>query len=468
MSGRKWFTMLLLGLLPGCTVGPDYQRPELELPEAHRGAEITAEEGARLVDVAWWELFGDSVLDELIEKALAENRDLQIATARIEEARARFGVTHAARLPQVGALADIYRDREAGDTTAEDNFELSATVAWEVDLWGRLRRADEAARADMLATMEARRGVVLTLVADVARVYFELRDLDRRMRITLGTIATRRDALEIAELRFEGGLTSQLEVRQAETELAGAESLLPDLRQQQVERENELSMLLGRSPGDISRGKELAEQSVPPEIPAGLPSELLERRPDIRGAEQALVAANADVGAAVARLYPRFSLSATGGSESNELGDVLASGTGIWELAANLTAPLWQGGRLRSDVEVARARFDQAVLEYDQTILQALREVADALSATGNTRHSLESQERLELASRQYLELASLQYDNGVVSYLDVLDAQRQLFGAELDLSTATRDQLLSVVALYRALGGGWAVAEERLSKTNN
>lgn len=468
MSGRRLFVMAMLGVVSACTLGPDYQRPDTVLPEVHRGSGIPPEEGTEIVDSAWWELFGDSALDELIDSALEENRNLQIATARIQEARSRFRVTHANRLPQVGALADVYREREAGEPTAVDNFELSATVAWEVDLWGRLRRADEGARADLLATVEARRGVVLTLVADVARVYFELRDLDRRLGITLGTVATRRHALEIAELRFEGGLTSQLEVRQAETELAGAEALAPEIKQRLVEKENELSLLLGRSPGDVVRGKELGGQTVPPEIPPGLPSELLERRPDIRGAEQALVAANADVGVAVASLYPRFSLSATGGGESHELGDVLASGTGIWELAANLTAPLWQGGRLRAEVDVARARFDQAVLEYDQAILEALREVADALAATGNTRYSLESQVRLEIASRQYLELASLQYDNGVVPYLDVLDAQRQLFGAELDLSVATRDRLLSVVELYRALGGGWSAAEERLSESQN
>lgn len=466
MSGRWWVCGVMVLASVACTLGPDYQRPVLELPKEHRGVEVPAGEAADLADTAWWELFGDPVLDELIQTALHQNRDLLIAAARVEEIRARFRVTHSNRLPAIGAAFNADREKESGDTSSStdpvNTFALEVGVRWEADLWGRLRRGDEAARADLLSTEEARRGVILSLVADVARAYFELRDIDQRLSMAEATVGSRSYSLEIAELRFEGGLTSQLEVRQAETELAKAEVLVPELEQARAEKEHELSLLLGSSPGGIMRGNELGLQNVPPEVPAGLPSELLERRPDIRGAEQDLVAANADVGVAVAGLYPRLALTATAGSESNDLDRVLASGTGIWELAAGLTAPLWQGGRLRADVAAARARFEQQVLTYDQTILVALGEVADALAATRSTKSALLSQERLELASRQYLELASLQYANGVVAYLDVLDAQRQLFSAELDLSTATRNRLLAVVELYRALGGGWSVAEER------
>lgn len=460
MKVRILVALILAMSFLACTLGPDYQRPEIAIPEAYRGVEISTEEASDLAEVAWWRLFGDPVLDALIESALEENRDLLIATARIEEARARFRVTHADRLPQVGLTAEALREKEVGDGP-ESTFNVSAVISWEADLWGRLRRADEAARARALMSVETRRGVVLSLVADVSRAYFELRNLDRRMAITLGTVATRRDALEIAQLRFEGGLTSQLEVRQAETELAGAEFLVPRLYQQQVEKENELCLLLGRSPGDVDRGVELEGLAVPPRVPVGLPSELLRRRPDIRASEQQLIAANAEVGIATAGLYPQLSLSGFGGTESNELDQLVSSGSGIWELVANLTAPLWQGGRLRADVEASKARFDQAALEYDHTILQAFREVADALSAVETARDGLAAQQRLELASRQYLELASLQYNNGVVAYLDVLDAQRQLFSSELELSNATRDRLLAVVQLYRALGGGWATVEE-------
>ena len=459
-------TVIPLSLLfSACTLGPDYERPATMLPEVHRGLEVAPVDASDLAHEKWWALFGDPVLDQLIETALSENRDVQIAAARIEEARARFRVTHADRLPQVGASFEALREQESPATSPgaqpEDTLEALVTVSWEVDLWGRLRRADERARADLLATVEAQRGVILSLVADVAGAYFELRDIDQRLAMAQATVDTRKDSLEIAILRFEGGLTSQLEVRQAETELAKAEVMVPDLEYARAKKEHHLCILLGRNPGDIRRGLELAEQSVPPEVPAGLPSDLLERRPDIRAAEQALVAANADVGVAIAGLYPQLSLSGFGGSGSEDLNEILSSGTGMWELLGNLTAPLWQGGRLRAEVQASKSRFEQQALIYDQTILQALREVADALAAVASAQSTLESQRRLELASRQYLELAALQYANGVVAYLDVLDAQRQLFSAELALSTATLNRLSAVVALYRALGGGWATATE-------
>lgn len=452
--------LLIVLLLSSCTLGPDYERPEVALPEAHRGSDITQQEAAEMAELDWWNLFDDPVLEELITTALDENRDLLIATARIEEARAVARVARGERYPTIGIDGEALRELEVGDESAADTFTLTATVAWDTDLWGRLRRANEAARARLLETVETRRGVILSLVGDVSRSYFELRDLDRRLAVTLGTISTRRDALEIAILRFEGGLTSQLEVRQAETELASAEALAPSLALLRAEKENEISLLLGRFPGEIVRGKDLEDQVIPPDVPSGLPSELLQRRPDVRAAEQQLIAANAEVGVAVANLYPQLVLSGFGGSESDELGSLLSSGTGIWELVANLTAPIWQGGRLRAGVDASRARFEQAVLAYDESILQACGEVSNGLFSVRASQESLESTQRLELAARQYLELANLQYANGVVAYLDVLDAQRQLFSAELDLSEQTRDRLISVVDLYLALGGGWQAAE--------
>jgi multidrug efflux system outer membrane protein len=432
----------------------------MTLPDTHRGSEISPQEAAELAELEWWTVFGDPVLEELITTALRENRDLLIATARIEEARARARVARGERYPVIGIDGEALRELDSGDESSADTFTLTATAAWDTDLWGRLRRADEAARARLLEAIEIRRGVILSLVGDVSRAYFELRDLDRRLAVTLGTVSTRRDALEIAILRFEGGLTSQLEVRQAETELAAAEALAPVLALLRAEKENEISLLLGRFPGKILRGKDLEEQVIPPEVPPGLPSELLQRRPDVRAAEQQLIAANAEVGIAVANLYPQLVLSGFGGSESEELGSLLSSGTGIWELVANLTAPIWQGGRLRAGVEASRARFEQAVLAYEESILQACGEVSNGLVSVRASQESLESTLRLELAARQYLELANLQYANGVVAYLDVLDAQRQLFSAELDLSEETRNRLISVVDLYLALGGGWQAAE--------
>lgn len=463
---------LLLGV--ACTMGPDYERPDLTISQSYRTASPSAsaeanptsasdvEETESLEELAWWELFGDEVLTELVETALAESKDVRIAAARVEEARARFRAVRGAEMPQVGVDAGASRSQSSGQKSpgAEpvDDYELVGSVFWEIDLWGRLRRATEAARASLLASEEARNGVRLTLEAEVARAYFELRDLDKRLEITFSTVTSRRESLEIARLRFEGGLTSELEVRQAETELAAAEVLVPDLEQQRFEKENELSVLLGRDPGPIARGLDLTGEPLLPSIPAGLPSELLERRPDLRQTEQELIAANAEVGIAIASLYPRLSLSGAGGVASNELDELLDSGAGIWDLAANLAAPIFQGGRLRADVAASRARFEQAVLIYEQRVQQALREVADALSAVDTTDRALAAQGRLVLASQQYLELARLQYANGIKSYLDTLDAQRGLFSAQLGLSTTTRDRLLSVVDVYRTLGGGWAV----------
>jgi len=477
MTAASRYLRLPIGvaLLVGaaCTMGPDYERPDLTVPEGYRkplpseSVEANPTSGGEgevdsLAELAWWELFGDPALTELVEVALEENKDVRIAAARVEEARARFRSVRGAGRPQVGVdvgagRSQSSRQKSPGAEPADD-YKLVGSVFWEIDLWGRLRRATEAARASLLASEEARNGIRLTLEADVARTYFELRDLDSRLEITLGTVTSRRESLEIARLRFEGGLTAQLEVRQAETELAAAEALVPGLEQQRFEKENELSILLGRDPGPVARGLDLTGEPVPPSIPAGLPSELLERRPDLRRTEQELIAANAEVGIAIASLYPRLSLSGAGGVASNELGELLDSGAGIWDLAANLAAPIFQGGRLRADVAASRARFEQAVLIYEQRVQQALREVADALSAVDNTGRALAAQERLAIASQQYLELARLQYANGIKSYLDTLDAQRGLFSAQLGVSTTTRDRLLAVVDAYLALGGGWAV----------
>jgi multidrug efflux system outer membrane protein len=466
MKRPALFVVMAL-LAASCTLGPDYTRPESALPSAYDNGAADAPT-SELVDLPWWQGFGDPVLVDLVTMALAGNHDLRVATSRIAEARALARVSRADRQPQVGVGVSGEREQDSADTNANpglsNTFDATVDVSWEADLFGRLRRADEAALARLVASEESRRGILLALVGDVARTYFELRDLDHQLAIATSTVSTRRQSLHIAELRFEGGLTSQVEVRQAETQLAQAEVLVPRLRQQRLAKESELAVLVGNVdfslPTDAAAGSSAGE---PPIVPAGLPSELLERRPDIRRAERDLEAANAEVGVAIASLYPRLSLTASAGSESDELEDLLGSGTGMWVLAANLTAPIWSGGRLRATLEATRERFEQAVLAYDRAVLEAFREVHDALGAQRHVAEELAGQERLERAAGEYLRLANLQYANGVVNYLDVLDAQRQFLDAQLTLSTARRDRRVAAVTLYRVLGGGWAAAEAEL-----
>jgi multidrug efflux system outer membrane protein len=446
-------------------LGPDYQRPPIVTPEALRDA---AAEATTIADIPWWELFQDEQLRDLIQIALAENKDLKIAVERIAEARALYGFTKADLYPKVDLSGSAGRFRfsggsfppgpDGGDNGNEtDIYVLSAGLSWEIDFFGRIRRATEAQLAVLLSSEEARRSVVIALVADVARAYVELRDLDRRLEIARRTLESRREDVELARLRFEGGATPELDWRQAEAEFYRTRVQVYDLERLLVQKENELSVLLGRNPAAVPRGRPIDAQPVPPDVPAGLPSELLERRPDIREAEERLIAANARIGEAKALLFPRISLTGSFGYASTDLDNLLEWGSRTWSIIGSLVQPIFHAGQNLRRVELSESRQRQALYEYERTILQALREVEDSLVAYRKAGEQLVSQRARVEAERKVLELADLRYREGVAAYLEVLDAQRSLFGAELDEVRAVSDRLTALIRFYKALGGGWS-----------
>lgn len=459
------FLAPLLAALPlaaGCTLGPDYQRPAVPVPEGWR---LDGAEQESLANTPWWELFQDPELLRLIEIALAENQDLRIAVERIEEARAFYGFQRADLYPKVDLSAGASRVRASengvpnlpsGLDNEDSLFGLGATAFWELDFFGRIRRASEAELALVYAAEENRRAVVLALVADVARAYVELRDLDRRLAISRRTLESRVAYVELARTRFEGGLTSELDLRQAEAEMHRTASFVHDFEGLVTQKENELSALLGRNPGDLARGQELDRIAVPPAVPAGLPAALLERRPDVRAAEEQLISANARIGEAKALLYPTIALTGAFGWESSELGDLLESPSQSWSIGAGLLQPLFNSGQNRRRVDVAESQMRQALYAYERAVLLAFRDVEDALAGFRQAGLRRGSEGERVLAERKVLELAELRYRGGVADYLDVLDAQRSLFDAELGETAAQRDQLVALILLYKALGGGW------------
>ena len=458
--------VLMAGALTGCTVGRDYARPETSSPTIWRAP---TEGAGSLADLEWWRLFEDPVLQSLIRTAIDENNDLRLAVARVEEARAQLGIARAELLPQIDGRAGYSSQRSSekssplrgqrGPNTPKAENEFHSTgidLSFELDLWGRLRRGTEAARAELLATEEARRTVLTTLVSDVAQSYFDLIELDREADVARRTRDSRRASLDLVQQRFEGGLTSDLDVQRARQELASAAATVPDLERRIAQTEHRLSILLGKNPGAIARGTTLDQQTTPPAIPAGLPSDLLERRPDIRQAEQRLVAANAKVGQAKAEFFPRITLTSTYGVESASLSDLFTGPARAWQFGPTVSWPIFHGGRLKSNLRASESRELQALIGYQQTIQQAFREVEDALVFQRKAAEiRLERQARVAAAERA-VEIANLRYSNGLSSYLDVLDAQRQLFIAELELVASTRDQLTALVQIYKALGGGW------------
>ena len=464
---------LLLLPLAGCQVGPDYERPDYLMPEAFRGNESVAAPDpalATLGDLAWVEAFGDPVLQSLVRTALSENYDVRDAAERVLEARARLTITRADRLPdiQVSGAFESAKGTENGanpipngvDPKTEE-FRLVGDLSWEIDFWGRVARATEAARAELLATELSRRMVIQTLVSDLALAYFDLLDLDAELEITRRTYASRQRSYELVALRLEQGVANRVELRQSEGLVLQTAGIIPDLERLIEQQENLIQLLVGGNPGSVPRGRALLEQERVLDVPVGLPSECLQRRPDVRTAEQVLVAANARIGEARARLYPTIRLTALGGTASEDLGDLLESGSGIWSLVPSITQPIFNAGRLRSNVEVTEAQQRQAALGYLRTIQQAFREVADALSAREKTAEVRVWRERLEEALRDQADLSRDRYHGGVTSYLEVLDSERDHFEAELSLVRAVRDELFAYVLLYRALGGGWQGAEE-------
>jgi multidrug efflux system outer membrane protein len=459
---------LLPMLLAACTVGDDYAPPPVVLPDGWR--DLGASQGEALANTPWWELYPDPVLHELVREALQQNRDLRLAVERIAEARARYGFVRADLYPKFDASAGVARSRASGEDLPaaaaggdleRNSFAVGAGLSWELDLFGRIQRASEAQQAELFATEHARAAIALSLVAEVARAYVELRDLDRRLEIANTTLQSRREYLELVAVRYEGGLTSELDLRQAESELYRTTSQVHEFDRRVQQKENELNLLLGRNPGPVPRGAAVAAWPIPPQVPAGLPAELLQRRPDLRAAEQQLVAGNARVGEAKALLYPSISLTGFFGFASSELGDLAGASARTWSLGANVLQPIFHSGQLQSRVEISESQQRQILLGYEQALLRAFREVEDALVWFRKAGELRESEALRVAALRKTLELAEIRYRGDVAAYLDVLDAQRALLQAELDEAAAVRDHCIGLISLYRALGGGWPVGPE-------
>ena len=460
--------LLAVALLPAaaCTLGPDYKRPVVNVPTGYRGGAPTADPVSReqsLGDQKWWQVFQDEQLQELIRTALNQNFDLRIAVARVLESQALVGIARADQFPRVDVPALAARERVAASSVpiplqayALNSFQVGVSASWEVDFWGKFRRASEAARATLAATESGRRAVVTSLVAQVASAYFGLRALDLNLEIARQTLASRQESLRLTQVRAAGGATSELDVRQAEQLVFDASATIVDLERGSEQQENVISILLGNNPGAVTRGRALTDQPRIPQVPTGLPSALLQRRPDIVQAEQLLVAANANIGVARANYFPQISLTGSGGFQSDALSSLLTGPAGFFTIGGSLLQPVFTAGRTRSQVAVAEARRDEALLTYQQTIQQSLRDVSDALVAYRKGREFREQQQLLARSAAAAEQLTTVRYQGGASSYLEVLDSDTRLFSAQLGLAQAQLNELLALVQVYRALGGGW------------
>jgi len=458
--------------LAGCTVGPDYKRPTLEMPNTWRFEEAAAKDTA---NSAWWGQFDDPVLNELIQISLQENKDVRIAAARVEQFLGQYGTTRAAFFPQVYLGASASRQQASlitGPMPLENsgnadriynNYEIYLNASWEIDFWGKIRRATEAARANLLGSEEARRAVVLTLVTSVAGSYVNLRDLDKQLEVAKQTAKVREDSYKLFKLRFEGGIISELELSQVKSEYEEALSRIPFYEKLIGQQENALSVLLGRNPGPIPRGKSI-DELVLPAVPAGLPSDLLGNRPDIRQAEEDLIAANANIGVAKAQYFPTISLTGLLGFASNDLSKLFTSPAGVWSYGVPITAPIFTAGAIAGQVKASEALQQQLLFRYQQTIQSAFREVDDALVDQKRSREQLQAQGRQVGTLSQYARIARLRFDEGYTSYLEVLDAERSLFNAQLSYTQTQGVIFQSLVNVYKAMGGGWVVEADKLT----
>jgi multidrug efflux system outer membrane protein len=453
--------LFVAGLALGaCTLGPDYKRPAVTTPTAFRG-QPEAVSPESLGDVAWWRVFEDEVLQELIREAVRENYDLRVAAARILDARAQVVITRSFQFPELNATGSAIYQRIEGERNVLQPKEQfgpigGATLGWELDFWGRFRRATEAARADLIATEDARRFVLSTLVTDVATAYFQLRSLDSELEVSRRTLAVRQDSLRLVQLREAGGVAGLIDVRQAEILVAQAAEAVVDTERQIEQTENVISVLLGRPPAAVLRGRPLLQQFTRPLVPPGVPSSLFERRPDVRQAEAQLAAATARIGVAKADFFPRVFLSGSAAAGGLMIDGSWVGPQGLFAIGPQIQMPIFNTGRTQAGVDSAEARVQGALAEYQQTILQAFRDVADALVEHRKRREFRIYQEALTVAAGDTSRLAGIRYRGGVSSYLEVLDSERQFFDAELGLVRANRDELLAVIRLYRALGGGW------------
>ena len=455
--------ILFAAVSSSCTVGPNYNKPLVVEPTVYRGeaAELSAKpDVASFGDQKWWDVFQDEALQTLIRAALEQNYDVRIAATRILEARALLGIAQADQLPEVTASASVFSQRSpaaAGRPAVDTSpVQLGLSASWELDFWGRFRRATESARANLLSDEWAQRQVISSLVSDVASAYFQLREQDLELEISRQTLASRRDSLRLTQVLADGGATSLLDVRQAEQLVFGASASIPDLESRIEQQENFISILVGRNPEGVVRGRPLIDQQQPPEVPAGLPSSLLERRPDILQAEQQLVAANAQIGVAKADFFPRISLTAIGGYQSSALARLFTGPAGLWTFGASALQPVFEGGRIRNNVAFAEARTQEATLVYQRTVQQAFRDVSDALVSYRKSREVRTEQQQLTSAAEDATRLSNMRYRGGAASYLEVLDSETRFFDAQLNLAQAQLRELQSLVQIYRSLGGGW------------
>ena len=459
----RTFTLLSFGLLlAGCMLGPNYQRPAINAPGAYRGesgSSIASSES--LGDEKWWEVFEDPVLQQLIRTAIEQNYDLRIAASRVLQAQAQLGVTRANEFPVVNAGTEVFSQRNPKISGSFPAYEAKAgeadlAVVWNLDFWGKYRRQTEAARANLLASQWGQKAVLTSVISSVASAYFTLRELDLALDVSKMTLAARQDSLRLTSVLAKNGSASGLDVRQSEQLVYTAAEAIPDLERRIVLQENSLSILLGRNPGPIARGRRLTEQPNPPAIPVGLPSELLERRPDIREAEETLVAANAEIGVAKAAFFPSISLTGAGGYESFALNNLFSHAQRTWSGAASLTQPVFAGGALRSGKRFAEAQKQEMLFTYQQTIMNALQQVSSSLTAYQKGREFREQQELLTAAAEDADRLSKLLYQHGGTSYLQVLTSENNEFSAQLNLAQAQLSERLALVQIYNALGGGW------------
>lgn len=464
MRWKGGLICVFLAFLAGCTVGPNYKRPVVNTPASYQGANPNQQAGQSvptLGEEKWWNVFQDPELQTLIRTALKQNYDVQIAATRILQAQSQLVITRADQFPNAGVGPSISGVRSPGIPGVFKSYsyladELAISGSWSLDFWGRYRRATEAARASLRATEWGQRAVVSTLVENLAAAYFQLRELDLELDIAKRTLGSREQSLKLTTTLEQGGATSMVDVRQAQQLVETAAESIPDTERQIQQAEDQISILLGENPTGIARGRALTEQPLPQTIPAGLPSQLLERRPDIRQAEQQLIAANARIGVARAQLFPQISLTGSGGVESIGLGDLLTWAARSWTWSATATQPIFNAGSLRANVRLAQAQQQQALLTYEQTIQTAFREVSDSLIGYQKYRQFREHQQLLTAAAQDAAHLSEIRYQGGAASYLEVLTNETTYFAAQLNLARAQLSERLSLVQIYNALGGGW------------
>jgi outer membrane protein, multidrug efflux system len=466
----SYLSLAALLALSGCLLGPNYERPAVDAPPAFRFAESDAKD---LVNTAWWEQFQDPALNALIATALADNKDVKIAAARVEQFLGQFVTTRSQLFPQVAAGFDAQRQRvplgstqlPSGVGPVFNQFQATLSASWEIDFFGKLRRQTEAARASLLSSEEGRRATILTLVASVASSYVNLLSLDRQLDIAKSTAASRAASVHVFQLRFSGGEVSQMELAQSQSEYEASLATIPQIELQIAQQEDALSILLGHNPGNIARDRELDDLALPA-VPAGLPSELLERRPDLRQAEQDLIAANALIGAARALYFPSISLTGLFGSASTRFSSLFTGPARVWSYAGAVTLPIFTAGSIGGQVTQAEAQQQQALFQYQKSIQVAFQEVADALVSLQKTREQLVVQGSQVDALRTYARLARLRYEGGYTSYIEVLDAERSLFNAQLTYAQTQGVVFTSAVSLYKAMGGGWVTDAEHMTST--